>query len=69
MAAVLVDKLSGNGLLHDLLHLQDAQGVGETDQMGCCAPGPMLYLQHVHRLSRVFEQSLFLPQPLGFWQI
>lgn len=26
VAAVLVDKLSGNSLLHDLLHLQDAQG-------------------------------------------
>lgn len=44
MAAVLVDKLSGNGLLHDLLHLQDTQGWerligrGAAPQGLCCTP-------------------------------
>lgn len=44
MAAVLVDKLSGNGLLHDLLHLQDTQGWerligrGAVPQGLCCTP-------------------------------
>lgn len=40
MAAVLVDELSGNSLLHDLLHLQGTWGGrGEADWMGCCTPG------------------------------